>query len=72
MGFGAFCQNGRQQNLDRGIIAKVWNSREEAQKAQEEAVFPHLLRLFAASAAIGSGNAPFLGRERRRVWLWLK
>jgi hypothetical protein len=55
-----------------GVIAKVWNSREEVQKAQEEAVFPHLLRLlrlFAASAAIGPGDAPFLGRERGQVWL---
>jgi hypothetical protein len=55
-----------------GVIAKVWNGREEAQKAQEEAVFPNLLRLlrlFAASAPIGSGDAPFPGRERRRVWL---
>ena len=41
----------------REVVAKAGNSREKAQKTQEKAPFPYLLRhlrLFAASSAIGS------------------
>jgi len=48
---------GARKSETREVIAKAGNSREKAQKAQEKALFPYflrLLRLFAASFAIGS------------------
>jgi hypothetical protein len=62
----AACSLGSNSNVQsskvREVIAEVGNSREKAQQAQERALFPQLLRLlrlFAASSAIGSRSSEF-------------